>query len=57
MTRFEDIEAYDELMLCGVPTLAPRLADVPIRIPQPQPDRNRSIYEIQKNLSGSGFVS
>ena len=57
MTRFADIEAYDELMLCGVPTLAPRLADVPIRIPQPQPDRNRSIYEIQKNLSGSGFVS
>ena len=57
MTRFEDIESYDELMLCGVPTLAPRLADVPIRIPQPQPDRNRSIYEIQKNLSGSGFVS
>ena len=57
MTRFEDIDAYDELMLCGVPTLAPRLADVPIRIPQPQPDRNRSIYEIQKNLSGSGFVS
>ena len=57
MTRFEGIETYDELMLCGMPTLAPRLADVPIRIPQPQPDRNRSIYEIQKNLSGSGFVS
>lgn len=57
MTRFEGIETYDKLMLCGEPTLAPRLADVPIRIPQPQPDKNKSIYEIQKNLSGSGFVS
>ena len=57
MTRFETIETYNELMLCGAPTLAPRLADVPIRVPQPQPDRNRSIYEIQKSLSGSGFAS
>lgn len=57
MTRFEGIDTYNELMLCGEPTLAPRLADVPIRIPLPQPDRNRSIYEIQKKLSGSGFAS
>ena len=55
MTRFEDIESYNALMLCGTPTLSPRLADVPVRIPQPQPDRNRSIYEIQKNLGQSGF--
>ncbi|MEC8269002.1 MAG: phytanoyl-CoA dioxygenase family protein [Pseudomonadota bacterium] len=55
MTRFEGIESYDELMLCGTPTISPRLADVPVRIPQPQPDRNRSIYEIQKNLGRSGF--
>ena len=55
MTRFEDIERYDDLMLCGTPTLSPRLADVPVRVPQPQPDRNRSIYEIQKNLEQSGF--
>ena len=57
MTRFEGIETYNELMLCGAPTLTPRLADVPVRIPLPQPDNNRSIYEIQKKLSGSGFVS
>ena len=55
MTRFEDIASYDDLMLCGTPTLSPRLADVPVRIPQPQPDSNRSIYEIQKNLGQSGF--
>ncbi|MEX0344815.1 MAG: phytanoyl-CoA dioxygenase family protein [Rhizobiaceae bacterium] len=48
MTRFDDIGFYNELMLCGAPTLEPRLAPVPIRIPQPQPELNRSIYEIQK---------
>ena len=55
MTNFSSIEAYNELMLCGKPTLAPRLADVPIRIPQPQPDKNKSIYEIQKNLSTKAY--
>ena len=55
MTRFDDIESYDDLILCGAPTLSPRLADVPVRIPQPQPDRNKSIYEIQKNLRQSEF--
>lgn len=55
MTNFSSIEAYNELMLCGEPTLAPRLADVPIRIPQPQPDKNKSIYEIQKNLSTKAY--
>ena len=47
MTRFDTIGDYDDLILCGEPTLRPRLKSVPIRIPQPQPERNRSIYEIQ----------
>ena len=47
MTRFESISSYDGMILCGAPTLQPRLAPVPVRIPQPQPDLNRSIYEIQ----------
>ena len=47
MTPFDGIETYNKRMLCGAPTLEPRLKDVPVRIPQPQPDRNRSIYEIQ----------
>ena len=55
MTNFSSIESYNELMLCGEPTLTPRLADVPIRIPQPQPDKNKSIYEIQKNLSAKAY--
>lgn len=55
MTRFESIEDYDSRMLCGTPTLAPRLRDVPVRIPQPQPQLNRSIYEIQKGANKSAF--
>lgn len=51
MTGFTGIKAYDDLLLCGTPTLTPRLTNVPVRIPQPQPDKNKSIYEIQKNLN------
>jgi hypothetical protein len=47
MTGFESIAEYDARLLCGSGTLAPRLRDIPVRIPQPQPENNRSIYEIQ----------
>ncbi len=55
LTKWDGIEDYDTRMLCGEPTLTPRLKDIPIRIPQPQPDVPVSIYEIQKGLKGSGF--
>ena len=55
MTRFEGIEDYDSRMLCGRPTLEPRLEKVPVRIPQPQPDRAKSIYEIQSGLHQRAF--
>ena len=42
-------------MLCGTPTLNPRLKDIPVRIPQPQPDVPISIYEIQKGLKKRAF--
>lgn len=48
MTRFDTIEDYDSRMLCGKPTLQPRLAEIPLRIPQPQPEKAGSIYEIQE---------
>jgi ectoine hydroxylase-related dioxygenase (phytanoyl-CoA dioxygenase family) len=48
MTKFESITEYDNRMLCGMSTLTPRLEPVSVRIPQPQPEKNRSIYEIQK---------
>lgn len=57
LTRWDGIEDYDSRLLCGEPTLTPRLKDIPIRIPQPQPDVPISIYEIQKGLGRSGFAA
>ena len=55
MTAWNGIEDYDTRMLCGEPTRTPRLKDMPIRIPQPQPDVPISIYEIQKGLKSRAF--
>lgn len=55
LTKWDGIEDYNTRMLCGEPTITPRLKDIPIRIPQPQPDVPVSIYEIQKGLKKSGF--
>jgi ectoine hydroxylase-related dioxygenase (phytanoyl-CoA dioxygenase family) len=55
MTRWDGIEDYDSRMLCGTPTKNPRLKDIPVRIPQPQPDVPISIYEIQKGMKKRAF--
>ena len=55
MTRWNGIEDYDTRMLCGKSTLNPRLKDIPVRIPQPQPDVPISIYEIQKGMKKRAF--
>ena len=55
MTSFGSLEEYNARMLCGSPTIAPRLSDVPVRIPLPQPESKGSIYEIQKGLQNRGF--
>ena len=55
MTNWAGIEDYDTRMLCGETTLTPRLKDIPIRIPQPQPDVPISIYEIQKGMKSRSF--
>jgi len=55
MTKRDGIEDYNMRMLCGEPTLTPRLKNIPIRIPQPQPDVPISIYEIQKGLKLRSF--
>ena len=51
----EGLEAYDALMAAGQPTLAPRLADVPVRLPLPPADKQGSIYENQKGLKRKFF--
>jgi ectoine hydroxylase-related dioxygenase (phytanoyl-CoA dioxygenase family) len=55
MTQFDGIEDYNSRMLCGETTLHPRVENVPVRIPQPQPETNRSIYEIQSRLKNRAF--
>lgn len=55
MTSFGSLEEYNDRMLCGAPTITPRLADIPVRIPLPQPEARGSIYEIQKGLKHRGF--
>ncbi len=55
MTAWPSLEEYDEKLLCGSGTITPRLADVPVRIPQPQPDKTGSIYEIQSTAQKRAF--
>ncbi|MEM0908279.1 MAG: phytanoyl-CoA dioxygenase family protein [Pseudomonadota bacterium] len=55
MTKSPSMEDYDSRILCGSPTKEPRLAPVHVRVPQPQPAANRSIYEVQKASSVRGF--
>ncbi len=55
MTQWSGIEDYNKRMLCGETTLNPRLEDIPVRIPQPQPNVAISIYEIQKGLKTRAF--
>lgn len=46
---FKDgIEKFDDLLLAGRPTLEPRLAAVPVRLPLPPAEHQGSIYENQR---------
>ena len=55
MATIGTLEEFDALMLCGESTIEPRLAEVPVRIPLPQPPTQGSIYEIQKQSAVKGF--
>lgn len=49
------LEEFDARMLCGDPTLEPRMAQVPVRVPLPLPPTQGSIYEIQKAMGKRSF--
>ncbi len=49
------IEEFDRLMVAGRPTLEPRLAAVPVRLPLPPAAKQGSIYENQKGLRARYF--
>jgi hypothetical protein len=55
MSPFEGLAEYDSRLLCGTPTITPRVAEVPLRLPQPQPPTIGSIYEIQKAMTARNF--
>jgi hypothetical protein len=42
------MEKFDTLLLAGEPTLEPRLAPVPVRLPLPPAENQGSIYENQR---------
>ena len=51
-----DLEAFDARLLTGTgPTIAPRLAPVPVRMPLPPASRQGSIYETQLTATRSYF--
>ena len=55
MTRWSDIADYNSRMLCGEPTLEPRVQSLGARIPAPLPTDDFTIYEIQKKLKSRAF--
>ncbi len=55
LSAFESLEGFDAEMLCGRPTLEPRVVATPIRIPAPPPPDRGSIFEIQQGLKARSF--
>ncbi len=54
-TKFINIEEFDKKMLCGETTNLARLEKIPIRIPEPRPKNDKSIYEVQKGITKTTF--
>ncbi len=55
MGAFSSFDEFDSRIISGAPTIAPRVSAVPVRVPQPQPPTQGSIYEIQKQSAVRGF--
>ena len=53
---FKDgIDKFNELLLAGEPTIEPRLAPVPVRLPLPPAEHQGSIYENQRASAAALF--
>lgn len=55
MGKWEGIEEFDSRLLCGEPTLEPRMTACPVRIAFPEPPKRGSIYEMQKSAGTRAF--
>ena len=53
----KSLEEFDALMVAGSPSITPRLADVPVRMPLPPAEKGGSIYENQKGLANRYFAA
>ena len=51
-----DLKAFDARIVAGEPTIAPRLADVPVRMPLPPAPHQGSIYENQTTAKNRYFA-
>lgn len=52
---WEGIEEFDSRILCGQPTLEPRIVECPMRIASPDAPTQGSIYEVQKAMGKRSF--
>ncbi|MFM1989000.1 MAG: hypothetical protein RJA99_1957 [Pseudomonadota bacterium] len=53
--QFGSLAEFDARMLCGEPTLAPRMVPVPIRMPFPKAPEAASLYQSQKYMENRFF--
>lgn len=50
-----DLAGFDQLIVAGDPTIEPRVAEVPVRMPLPPAPLEGSIYEIQRTMANRFF--
>lgn len=53
--HLDDVEGFDSRIVSGSPTLRPRLADVPVKVPLPRAPYQGSLYENQRTLANRFF--
>lgn len=52
---YGNLEEFDARMLCGEPTLQPRMTAVPVRMPFPKAPESASLYQSQKYMTKRFF--
>jgi phytanoyl-CoA hydroxylase len=55
--QFRSLEEFNERMIAGEPTIAPRLESVPVIMPLPPAPKQGSIYENQSSLKNRFFAT
>lgn len=53
--NLNDVEGFNSRVVSGKPTLRPRMADVPVKVPLPRAPHQGSIYENQRTLGHRYF--